>query len=194
MSGENGSNPKNDASTILASGTAGVIGRVVCHPIDTIKSKIQGSDRVRGIRDACVGTWRKEGVRGFYQGLGIVLLGTVPGTAMYLCAYEVVKNQLLQQRGWDNRFLVYLVSGLSAEIACCGIFLPVDVIKERLQVQNLRNDYSYRGSFDAFKTIIREEGFLGLYKGYAATIYSFGPFSAIYFALYENVRKDLCLS
>lgn len=82
--------------------------------------------------------------------------------------------------------IVFLIS--------CGIFLPVDVIKERLQVQNLRNDYSYRGSFDAFKTIIREEGFLGLYKGYAATIYSFGPFSAIYFALYENVSKDLCLS
>lgn len=69
----------------------------------------------------------------------------------------------------------------------CGIFLPVDVIKERLQVQDLKRSYKYKGSADAFATIMREEGVRGLYKGYVATIYSFGPFSAIYFALYEKV-------
>lgn len=69
----------------------------------------------------------------------------------------------------------------------CAIFLPVDVVKERLQVQDLQRDYKYHGSLDAFRTIWREEGFRGLYKGYGATIYSFGPFSAVYFALYEKV-------
>lgn len=69
----------------------------------------------------------------------------------------------------------------------CAIFLPVDVVKERLQVQDLQRDYKYDGSLDAFRTIWREEGLRGLYKGYGATIYSFGPFSAVYFALYEKV-------
>jgi hypothetical protein len=64
----------------------------------------------------------------------------------------------------------------------------VDVVKERLQVQSNRPERQYAGSLDALKTIVREEGVRGLYKGYTATVFSYGPFSAIYFPLYEWVR------
>jgi hypothetical protein len=37
------------------------------------------------------------------------------------------------------------------------------------------------------RTIMRQEGYRGLYKGYFATLFSYGPFSAIYFAWYEEV-------
>jgi hypothetical protein len=78
----------------------------------------------------------------------------------------------------------------------CALFIPVDVVKERLQVQSTRNmGYSYSGSFNAFRTILKEEGARGLYKGYFATLFSYGPFSAIYFGVYEEVRicyMNLC--
>lgn len=73
----------------------------------------------------------------------------------------------------------------------CSIFVPVDVVKERLQVQSNRPESAYSGSIDAFKTIIKQEGMRGLYKGYNATIFSYGPFSAVYFLLYEEVRRLL---
>jgi hypothetical protein len=73
-------------------------------------------------------------------------------------------------------------------ICSCAIFLPVDVIKERLQVQSNRPETPYRGSLDALRTILKQEGVRGIYKGYGATVFSFGPFSAIYFVLYEEVR------
>jgi hypothetical protein len=47
-------------------------------------------------------------------------------------------------------------------------------------------------------TIIREEGVKGLYrvfynnitlKAYGATLGSFGPYSALYFLIYENMKK-----
>ena len=72
-------------------------------------------------------------------------------------------------------------------LCSCAIFVPVDVVKERLQVQSNRGDSMYKGSVDAFRTIIKQEGLRGLYKGYNATIFSYGPFSAIYFVLYEEV-------
>ncbi|RYH29834.1 solute carrier family 25 protein [archaeon] len=70
----------------------------------------------------------------------------------------------------------------------CIFFIPVDVVKERLQVQSTCNTgYQYRGSLDAFATILRQEGFRGLYKGYWATLFSYGPFSSIYFWIFEEV-------
>jgi len=45
----------------------------------------------------------------------------------------------------------------------------------------------YHSSADALSKIIRSEGIHGLYKGYAATLLSYGPFSSIYFLLYEEV-------
>ena len=61
------------------------------------------------------------------------------------------------------------------------------MVKERLQVQSNRPEARYKGSMDAFRTIIREESIRGLYKGYSATLFSYGPFSAMYFVLYEEV-------
>ena len=54
----------------------------------------------------------------------------------------------------------------------CVVFVPCDVIKERLQVQRAPKDSlptsggpsSYRGSGDALRTIMRTEGLGGIYK------------------------------
>ena len=68
------------------------------------------------------------------------------------------------------------------------IFVPIDVIKERLQVQSNLKMYSYKGGIDALKEISKKEGIRGIYKAYGATICSFGPFSALYFFFYENFK------
>jgi len=35
---------------------------------------------------------------------------------------------------------------------------------------------------------MRTEGLRGIYKAYAATVLSFGPFSALYFMFYEKLK------
>lgn len=90
-----------------------------------------------------------------------------------------------------------------AESFSCLLWVPIDIIKERLQVllifsffltffykvqQNLKF-YSYNNSFDAMKQIVRNEGFLGLYRAYGATLASFGPFSAFFFVFYEKLKS-----
>lgn len=94
----------------------------------------------------------------------------------------------------------------------CILFVPVDVIKERMQIQSLPSSSStgvtaagsipscssssatmtspfYKNSYDAVCTIARDEGIRGIYRGYAATLLSFGPFSALYFTFYEEVSE-----
>jgi hypothetical protein len=68
--------------------------------------------------------------------------------------------------------------------------VPVDVVKERMQVyQRVESGNTYyKSGIDAFYKILKLEGFRGMYKGYFATVGSFGPFSALYFLFYEKVR------
>mmetsp|Transcript_20639 Transcript_20639/g.34722 ORF Transcript_20639/g.34722 Transcript_20639/m.34722 type:complete len:228 (+) Transcript_20639:597-1280(+) len=89
-------------------------------------------------------------------------------------------------------------SGMIAEAFCCILFVPVDVIKERMQIQTLASSETaaagahsgtfYKSTIDAVSTIARVEGIRGIYRGYGATIMSFGPFSALYFTFYEEFK------
>lgn len=185
----------NGAVTIMASSGAGLLGRLLCHPIDTVKAKLQSGDSFRGVTDVIRTTAKTEGVRGFYKGLAAVLVGGVPGVCIYMSTYELSKQYLNQNSVCANyTFLSYLSSGMIAEAVCCAVFVPVDVVKERLQVQSNQLHYahsstSYKGSLDAFKTILRLEGLRGLYKGYGATVFSYGPYSALYFLCYEEAKR-----
>ena len=130
-------------------------------------------------------------------------MGGTPGTVAYLCTYEVAKGGLGNISGKlreDNEtgaddFVVHFSAGMIAETVACIIYVPVDVIKERLQVQHAGQDTmaggnNYKGSFDALKKIAKTEGLSGIYKGYAATLASFGPFSALYFMFYERFKSQ----
>ena len=48
--------------------------------------------------------------------------------------------------------------------------------------------YHYSNDLDAIKQIRKTEGIRGLYRAYGATVASFGPFSALYFLFYENLK------
>jgi hypothetical protein len=99
----------------LSSATAGLIGRFICHPIDTIKAKVQVTE-TRSFRQIVQTTWKQEGFSGFYKGLGAVLLGGVPGVVVYITSYDTCKSKLLESKtGRENPFLVYLSSGIIAE-------------------------------------------------------------------------------
>jgi len=199
----------------LGSATAGVISRLCTHPLDTAKARLQAPasniphqlSPYRGTFDVLKRTVQHEGIRGLYRGFGAILVGGTPGTMIYLCSYEKIKNTLSYkmgiskdqsisggENGSSNRagkqFLVYLSSGMLAETIACVIYVPVDVIKERLQVQQ-RGGFSqekYAGSWDALVKIMKNEGLSGIYKGYGATLASFGPFSALYFVFYEKCK------
>ena len=62
------------AVPMLAGASAGVVSRIICHPIDTIKSKLQvevAADRA-SLSSVLSRTLRSEGVPGLYRGIGSV--------------------------------------------------------------------------------------------------------------------------
>mmetsp|Transcript_7357 Transcript_7357/g.13632 ORF Transcript_7357/g.13632 Transcript_7357/m.13632 type:complete len:301 (-) Transcript_7357:5235-6137(-) len=183
--------------TCLSTIFAGAYARLLVHPLDTIKAKLQvqqciATPEFTSIRNAAATTLKNEGPRGLYRGLFTALLGSVPACMIYYTTYEFVKRMSLKS-DWLQRapFTAYMLGGMTAEAVSCLIFVPVDVIKERLQVQSNLKMYKYSGGVDAFKQIIATEGIRGIYKAYGATVGSFGPFSALYFSFYETFTKFL---
>ena len=169
----------------------------------------RGNNPYRGPFDALLQTARTEGIAGLYRGFGAVLVGGTPGTVVYLCAYDLAKQHFSDlwrattpnttARGdTEESFLVHFAAGMTAETIACVVYVPVDVVKERMQVQrriateqgvsNHHQSTYYRNSYDALQKIVRTEGVAGIYRGYAATLASFGPFSALYFVFYERFK------
>ena len=172
------------ARTVASSSVAGFVARAVCHPLDTAKTRIQAPGKeFRGTLSTLNLTLRQHGLAGLYRGFAAVAVGGVPATALYLTSYDASKKSLEEAWPGSANVVVHLSAGLFAEAVSCVVFVPVDVIKERLQV-----GAGYKGSWDALRTISREEGLRGMYRGYAATLGSFGPFSAVYFAFYEEAK------
>lgn len=130
---------------------------------------------------------------GLYRGFAIHTLGSIPAGALYFGGYEWFKAKVLTQNQWfeERPFIAYLAGGIFAETVACLLFVPVDVIKERRQVQSDLKTYNYKNDLDAIRQIKATEGLKGLYRAYGATILSFGPFSALYFLFYEKIKEQV---
>jgi hypothetical protein len=75
------------------------------------------------------------------------------------------------------------------------VYVPSEVLKTRLQLQGRYNNpsfvsgYNYRGTIDAARTIVRQEGPAALFYGYKATLYRDLPFSALQFMFWEQFAE-----
>ena len=125
--------------------------------------------------------YRTEGIRSLYRGFLPAIVGTVPGVCLYFTAYKMSKSEM-ETRISSNSYMIDFAAGLFAEAVSCVVWVPTDVMKERAQACSLASTpYT-------FSSILRQEGLRGLYRGYGATLASFGPFSAFYFMFVEQLK------
>jgi hypothetical protein len=176
-------------SDALCAGAAGMLGRALCHPLDTVKT-VQFTATDKSLSQTVRAVYAREGASGFYRGVGIATCGSAPGVALYLMTYELAIGWCNEQ-GADGNPLAHLACGFVAEAASCVFWVPIDVVKERLQSQPPSLHGRYRGSVDGIRTVMMNESIRGLYRGYMSTLASFGPFSAIYFMTFEAAKKML---
>lgn len=195
MVNTSGSQKKSDKTvkiSMISSIIAGSLSKLIMHPVDTLKAIIQ-VDTTVGQRLSILGTLKNisksEGAMSLYRGLPIAVIGAVPGSVLYFGSYEFAKKKLLLFENFSKgEFLIYFLSGMFAETVSCMVYVPVDVIKERRQVQSVVKYFTYKNDLDAIKTIVKQEGIRGYYKAYGATVFSFGPMSAFYFMFYEYFK------
>ena len=82
---------------LCLSGLSKVFAGCMTYPYQLLRSRLQTYDAAgtyRGVGDAIAQTWRKEGISGFYKGLGPNLLRVLPSTWVTFLVYENMKKTL----------------------------------------------------------------------------------------------------
>ncbi|KAL2932362.1 Mitochondrial substrate carrier family protein B [Bienertia sinuspersici] len=194
-------------SQLLAGGVAGAVSKTCTAPLArlTILFQIQGmhSDASK-LRKACI--WREasriireEGIRAFWKGNLVTIAHRLPYSSVSFYSYEQYKKvgihllQLIPGLESDSEHLsahifVRLSGGFLAGVTAATATYPLDLVRTRLAAQT--NATYYTGIWHALRTISKEEGMLGLYKGLGATLLSVGPNIAISFSVYETLRSQ----
>eukprot|EP00466_Bigelowiella_natans_P013790 jgi/Bigna1/82286/fgenesh1_pg.90_\ len=176
--------------TMAASTVSGMVARIPMHPIDTIKAKlqVQVKGQYSSLLEVTRKTFRTGGISAFYAGFPTAFFGSAPASCIYWTSYEASKKIMFKSEVLQKApSMTHFCSGVLAEMVSCVLWVPIDVVKERLQVQSDLKS-TYRGNLDALVTIYKSEGLRGVYKGYWATILSFGPFSGLFLMLNEELK------
>jgi solute carrier family 25 citrate transporter 1 len=176
---------------------------LVCHPLDTVKVRMQLSRRARmpgapkrGFITTGADIIRKETPLGLYKGLGAVLTGIVPKMATRFTAFEAYKQSLASDDGIVSgraTFMAGLAAGVTeAVIVVC----PMEVIKIRLQAQHHSmadplDVPKYCNAAHALYMVVREEGWSALYRGVTLTALRQGTNQAVNFTAYSYFKEAL---
>lgn len=171
------------------------------YPLDTVKVRIQTQKQFTGIWQCAVATFSKEGVHGFFKGMSLPITTISMTSSVVFGTYRNCLQCLSQLRGaggGSNTKLEVFLSGMAGGIAQISVMSPGDIVKVRLQCQteskrggtNLLKP-KYRGPVHCLLSIIKEEGFLGLYRGALPLMLRDGPSFATYFLTYTTICEWL---
>lgn len=198
------SSKKKSSSTavnLISGGTAGLFEALCCHPLDTIKVRMQlhrkaGLIKNPGFVTTGITITKKEGFTGLYKGLGAVVIGIIPKMAIRFSSYEFYRNLLRDSQGNISTGATF-VAGVGAGITeACAVVNPMEVVKIRLQAQHhsMSDPLShpkYRNAGHALYLIVKEEGFSTLYRGVSLTAARQATNQGANFTVYSKLKEYL---
>ena len=159
-------------------------------PLDLVKCRRQVNDK---IYKSNLQAWRKigaeEGIRGIFFGWAPTLVGySFQGAGKY-GAYEVFKYYYGEKLFPNaNKTVVYLGASATAE-AIADLFLcPFEAIKVRMQTTLPPFAHSLR---EGWSTVVKQEGFSGLYKGLVPLWGRQIPYTMVKFASFETAVAQI---
>ncbi|KAG5887871.1 hypothetical protein JTB14_011406 [Gonioctena quinquepunctata] len=170
---------------------AGAVGATAVYPIDLVKTRMQnqrtgsfiGELMYRNSVDCFKKVIRHEGVFGLYRGLVPQLLGVAPEKAIKLTMNDLVRDKLMDKNG-NLPLYGEILAGCCAGGSQVIFTNPLEIVKIRLQVAG---EIAGGAKVRAW-TVVKDLGFLGLYKGSRACFLRDIPFSGIYFPAYAHMK------
>ncbi|XP_008331205.1 mitochondrial uncoupling protein 2-like [Cynoglossus semilaevis] len=161
----------------FGAGIAACIADLVTFPLDTAKVRLQiqgesnkahgaSTTKYRGVFGTITTIVRAEGLQGLYNGLVAGLQRQMSFASVRIGLYDSMKQ--FYTRGSENGGIVTrLMAGCTTGAMAVAFAQPTDVVKVRFQAQArvANGTKRYNGTLDAYKTIARDEGIRGLWKG-----------------------------
>jgi len=189
--------------TAACGALATVVHDMVITPTDVVKQRLQ-LGRYDGTWDCVSKILRYEGVSAFYRSLPTTLISECPFHGVLVASNESLKVLLGLSRhsmssegqrsalGWH-----FLSTGISGMVAAV-VTQPLDVVKTRLQTQNVGTEVDegkvrvyYKGLRSTVSAILRDEGPSGLFRGTVPRLLFAAPSAAMCWGTYEVTKALL---
>eukprot|EP00899_Mesostigma_viride_P027305 jgi/Mesvir1/775/Mv17374-RA.1 len=187
------------AGRFIAGAAAGMISQGAVYPLEVAKTRLAlaPAGMYRGIGGCLAAMWRAEGPRSLYRGLLPSMLGIIPYAGTDLAVYNTLRDAWVARHAHAGEAPgAWTIFACGAISSTCGqlVSYPLQVVRTRLQMQGLNADKSSSSSggfLSLGRSIVRQEGVLGLYRGLGANFVKTIPSVGISYALFETVAKFL---
>lgn len=195
---------------LVCGATSGAFTSLLLTPVELIKCKMQvsisgrGVPKAQGPRSLIVSIFRQSGLLGFWRGQMGTLIRETGGSAAWFGSYEGVssifrKYSPLETPDWkasSSHLPVYqqMLAGAAAGVSYNFVFYPADTVKSRMQTEDVfqsASDVKRRTFWMVGKSLWKQHGLTGMYRGCGITVARSAPSSAFIFCTYEALRYYL---
>ncbi|XP_020203130.1 protein MITOFERRINLIKE 1, chloroplastic [Cajanus cajan] len=169
-----------------AGGLAGAFTYVCLLPLDTIKTKMQtkGAAKIyKNTLDAVAKTFHTGGLLAFYSGISAVIVGSTASSAVYFGTCEFGKSFLAKIPAFPA-VLIPPAAGAMGNVVSSAIMVPKELITQRMQAGAAAGR-----SWRVLVQILQNDGVMGLYAGYSATLLRNLPAGVLSYSSFEYLKS-----
>lgn len=189
--------------SVLSGAISGSFSSIVFQPLEFIKTKLQQPEFAQNarlttknrnikliIRSTMLDSNNRVSLmngRKFWTGLTPSLLRAVPGAAFYFASVDYLRNSSVlshSESGGPNQLLHSLLIGVLSRSMADVATHPLNLVKTRYESEI----FKYKSILNALKSILRQEGARGLFKGLVPTLIRDISYSGTYYTLYTKTK------
>ncbi|XP_010525125.1 PREDICTED: solute carrier family 25 member 44 [Tarenaya hassleriana] len=171
---------------------------VALYPVSVVKTRLQVASKDVAERNAfsvVKGLLKNEGIPGLYRGFGTVITGAIPARIIFLTALETTKIaafKLVEPFKFSEPTQAAIangIAGMTASLFSQAVFVPIDVVSQKLMVQGFSGHATYTGGLDVVRKVMKSDGVRGLYRGFGLSVMTYSPSSAAWWASYGSSQR-----
>lgn len=179
-----------------AGSLAGVTASLLTYPLDLVRTRVSGyigrDAPYSGITSTFLRTFREEGFRALFRGVGPTLVGAIPYEGIKFGSYDLLTQLLPRDIDPKADFAGKIMCGGGAGMLATIFTYPNDTVRRRLQMQGSGGTPRiYRNAIHCYVTLAQREGFVAFYRGLTPTLVRAVPNMGVQFATYELFKSWL---
>ncbi|KAJ5951259.1 uncharacterized protein N7479_009672 [Penicillium vulpinum] len=189
-----GAEKQTQGLATLTGATAGATEAIVVVPFELVKIRLQDkaqAHKYNGMFDVVKKIIAAEGPLAMYNGLESTMWRHILWNAGYFgCIFQVRAQLPAVEPGNKNQQTRNdLIAGTIGGITGTVLNTPMDVVKSRIQnTSKVAGQVAkYNWAWPALGTVMKEEGFSALYKGFTPKVLRLGPGGGILLVVYTGV-------
>ncbi|KAI8068581.1 mitochondrial carrier domain-containing protein [Gongronella butleri] len=177
---------------IAAACAGAVVTMLFVNPMDLVKTRLQenvslphNEGRYLGTIDGLVKIIQNEGPLALWRGLSPGLLMAIPSTSIYYVGYDHLKARF-EGTSMDKYSPLWI--GGTARAMTAVVVSPMELFRTRLQSSEGMGGFA--DAWSGVTRMVRQHGVLTLWRGLLPTMLRDVPFSAIYWMMYEELKRQ----